>query len=140
MRPSSSPSEPASGALFGALSGGRRADEQLSDAAWLAGLLDAERALALACGRAGVIPEDAATAIAVRCDPTLFDAAELGQAATTAGNPVVPLVRRLTALVPDFAAPHVHRGATSQDILDTAASLVARRALEPIREDLTAAA
>ncbi|MDQ1644160.1 MAG: 3-carboxy-cis,cis-muconate cycloisomerase, partial [Cryptosporangiaceae bacterium] len=42
--------------------------------------------------------------------------------------------------VPDFAAPHVHRGATSQDILDTAASLVARRALEPIREDLTAAA
>ena len=43
----------------------------------------------------------------------------------------MPLVQRLRAAVdPDHAA-YVHFGATSQDILDTAGMLVARRALHP---------
>jgi 3-carboxy-cis,cis-muconate cycloisomerase len=42
--------------------------------------------------------------------------------------------------VPGFAAPAVHRGATSQDIMDTAAMLLARQATEVIRRDLMAAA
>jgi 3-carboxy-cis,cis-muconate cycloisomerase len=52
----------------------------------------------------------------------------------------VPLVRALTGQVPGPAAGFVHLGATSQDVLDTATALVARRALEPLREDLAAAA
>jgi 3-carboxy-cis,cis-muconate cycloisomerase len=58
----------------------------------------------------------------------------------SAGNPVVPLVRALTAAAGDPAAAHVHRGATSQDVLDTALVLVARRALVPVLADLHAAA
>jgi 3-carboxy-cis,cis-muconate cycloisomerase len=42
--------------------------------------------------------------------------------------------------VPASAAGYVHNGATSQDVLDTAAMLVARRALEPLLADLAAAA
>ena len=52
------------------------------------------------------------------------------------GNPVEPLVRALRAEVGGEAAAYVHRGATSQDILDTAASLVSRRALELVLTDL----
>lgn len=63
--------------------------------------------------------------------------------ARSGGNPVIPLVVDLTAAVAEHdrrAAAHVHRGATSQDILDTAAMLVAARALEPVLADLGRAA
>ena len=76
-----------------------------------------------------------ATAAAARIDP-----AALGAAAALTGNPVPALVRELTALVPPDAASAVHRGATSQDIIDTAAMLLARQALEAITADLAAAA
>jgi hypothetical protein len=47
------------------------------------------------------------------------------------------LVRALTRSVPAAAAAAVHRGATSQDIIDTAAMLFARRALAAIAADVT---
>ena len=53
---------------------------------------------------------------------------------------MVPLKAALTDAVEGPAAAHVHRGATSQDILDTAAMLVTARALEPLLEDVGAAA
>jgi 3-carboxy-cis,cis-muconate cycloisomerase len=49
-------------------------------------------------------------------------------------------VKRLRAAVPGPAAHAVHLGATSQDIVDTAAMLVTRRALGPLLNDLGAAA
>jgi 3-carboxy-cis,cis-muconate cycloisomerase len=103
-------------------------------------MLDVERALARAAARAGVVPADAAEAIAAACRPDHFDVAALGRRAREAANPVVPLVADLTAQVPPHAAPYVHQGATSQDVLDTAAMLVVRRALRPVHEDLAAAA
>jgi 3-carboxy-cis,cis-muconate cycloisomerase len=114
--------------------------EAVSGRAWLAAMLDAERALALAEARAGVIPEDAARAIAAACEPDRFDAEELGLAGRSVANPVEPLVRALREAVGSDASEHVHRGATSQDVLDTSAALVARRALEPIMLDLDAVA
>ena len=53
---------------------------------------------------------------------------------------MVPLKAALTAAVEGPAAGHVHRGATSQDILDTAAMLVTARALEPLLADVAGAA
>jgi 3-carboxy-cis,cis-muconate cycloisomerase len=123
------------------MSGGSAADRQLDGAAWLAALLDAERALALAQARAGLVPPEAADAIAAACRPERgYDIASLGERAVAAANPVVPLVKDICAQVPAAAAGYVHFAATSQDILDTAAALVARRALGPVREDLAAAA
>jgi len=120
--------------------GDPRVDRELDAGAWLSAMLDVERALARAAARAGVVPADAAEAIAAACRPDLFDVAALGRRARDAANPVVPLVADLTAQVPPHAAPYVHHGATSQDVLDTAAMLVVRRALRPVHEDLAAAA
>jgi 3-carboxy-cis,cis-muconate cycloisomerase len=110
--------------------------EALSDRAWLQAMLDAERALAAAEARAGVIPPEAAEAIASACEWERFDPAELGEQGRSAGNPVEPLVRALTAAVDGDAARYVHWGATSQDILDTAAMLVSRRVLDLLLEAL----
>jgi 3-carboxy-cis,cis-muconate cycloisomerase len=103
-------------------------------------MLDAEAALARASARAGLISDEDAAAIGAACDAARFDPGAIGSEASRTGNPVVPLVKALTDAVEGPAAGHVHRGATSQDILDTAAMLVARRALEPLLEDLEAAA
>jgi len=110
------------------------------DRAWLQAMLDAEAALAGAAADCGVIERGDADAIAAACDVAGFDAAAIGRDATATGNPVVPLVRELTAAVGAPADAHVHRGATSQDVLDSAAMLVARAAVDVIVDDLAAAA
>jgi 3-carboxy-cis,cis-muconate cycloisomerase len=104
----------------------------VSDQAWLTAMLEAERALASAEATVGLIPARVAGPIAERCRPGLFDAEQLAAAGRTAGTPVEPLVRRLTELVGGEAAGYVHWGATSQDIMDSAAMLVTRRALDLI--------
>ena len=119
--------------------------EAVSGRAWLRAMLDAEGALAVAEARVGLIPADAAEVIAECCDASRFDPEEIGHGARASGNPVPPLVRALTERVSEAseeAARYVHKGATSQDITDTAAMLVARRTLDLILAELdgTAAA
>jgi 3-carboxy-cis,cis-muconate cycloisomerase len=97
----------------------------VSDAAWLRAMLEAEAALAAAQADEGIITREAADAVAAACRGSY----ELG--GREAANPVVPLARALQQ-----AAPEAHKGATSQDILDTAAMLVARRARALILEEL----
>ena len=58
--------------------------------------------------------------------------------AAASGNPAEPLVRALRAAVGGDAAGYVHHGATSQDIVDTAAMLVATRALATVLADVAA--
>jgi 3-carboxy-cis,cis-muconate cycloisomerase len=111
----------------------------VSDHAWLEAMLDAERALAAAEAQVGVIPAEAAEAIETACDAERFDVDELATQGRTAGNPVEPLVRALTEAAGD-AGRFVHWGATSQDVLDTAAMLVARDTIALVRERLDRAA
>jgi 3-carboxy-cis,cis-muconate cycloisomerase len=108
---------------------------EVDDRAWLQAMLDFEAALARA-----VAPPDAAEVIAAACVADQFDVAEIGRSAADKGTPVPGVLAALRARLPDEAAAHVHRGATSQDVVDTAAMLVARRALAPLLEDLGAAA
>jgi 3-carboxy-cis,cis-muconate cycloisomerase len=114
--------------------------EATSDAAWLEAMLEAERALANAEGIVGVIPAVAAGAISDCCRPELFSIDELAAQGRAAGTPVEPLVRALRAAVGQPFADYVHWGATSQDILDTAAMVVARRALGLILDEADRAA
>jgi 3-carboxy-cis,cis-muconate cycloisomerase len=139
VKPSSSTSEPPAGGLFDEVlaRGGVRAE--VSDRAWLQAMLDVEAALARAEARAGVISSEDAEAIGRACRAEEFDVVAIGAAAADGGNPVIPLVKALTAAVEGDAARQVHRGATSQDVSDTAAMLVARRALAPLLEDVGAA-
>ncbi|TDD68292.1 3-carboxy-cis,cis-muconate cycloisomerase [Actinomadura rubrisoli] len=90
-------------------------------------MLDAETALAAAQARLGIIPEDAAAAISEAAGSGRIDLADVARRARGSGNPVVPLVADLRKLAGP-AGEHVHKGATSQDIVDTGAMLVAARA------------
>jgi 3-carboxy-cis,cis-muconate cycloisomerase len=114
--------------------------EHVADAtsgqAWLQAMLDVEAALAAAEAEAGIVPREAAEAIAAACDAGRFDPVALTREARDTGSPVVPLVRALAAELPADAARWVHWGATSQDVMDTAAMLVARRALRLVDADL----
>jgi 3-carboxy-cis,cis-muconate cycloisomerase len=109
------------------------------DGAWLQAMLDAEAGLSRAQARLGTVPAAAARVITEAARADRLDLVSLARQARETANPVVALVRAFTALVANQdqdAARYVHRGSTSQDILDTAGILVARRALGLIRADL----
>ena len=131
-------SNPGSGSLFGGTFG--RGFVRADDQAWLQAMLDAEAALARAVERAGLAAAGAGAAVTTVARAELFDVAELGRRAADAGNPVPALVRMLAGLLPADAAAAVHRGATSQDIIDTAAMLLIRDAIDVIEAGLAAAA
>jgi 3-carboxy-cis,cis-muconate cycloisomerase len=106
-----------------------------SDHAYLRALLDAEAALTRAQATLGLAPVEAATAVTEAASGA-FDAPSLAERARAGGNPVIPLVAELTKAVGDEYGPYVHRGATSQDIMDTAMMLVAARTLDLVLADL----
>jgi 3-carboxy-cis,cis-muconate cycloisomerase len=110
--------------------------EAVSDGAWLQGMLDAEHALAKAGAAVGLLPEDAVAQIAEACRAELYDPWRLAGDGRAVGNPAEPLVRELRAAVGEETAGYVHLGATSQDIVDTAAMLVCRRATELVLAEL----
>ncbi|MET8076573.1 3-carboxy-cis,cis-muconate cycloisomerase [Streptomyces sp. NPDC005303] len=107
-----------------------------SDGAYLQALLDAEAALTRAQAALGLAPAAAATAVTEAADAGRFDVRSLAERARGGGNPVIPLVGDLTKAVGEEHGPYVHRGATSQDILDTATMLVAARTLDLLSADL----
>ncbi len=110
--------------------------EQVSGRAWLQALLDFEAALARAQARTGEITSEQADEIAALCDADRYDVAEIGAGAAEIGNPAGAVVKALNA---HTDAP-VHKDATSQDAMDTAAMLVTKRALVPLLHDLRGAA
>lgn len=98
-------------------------------------MLDYEAAWAEAGAAQGLLPAGAATRIADVCRRWRPSPDSLESAARHAGNLAIPLVAALTAAVAaedDEAARHVHHGATSQDVLDTARMLQVRDALAGI--------
>jgi 3-carboxy-cis,cis-muconate cycloisomerase len=125
---------------FGPIFVPREVRDAVSDEAWIAAMLDVERALAAAESRVGVIPPGAAEAIIEACRPEEFDVDTVLEEARAVGNPAEPLVRALRTRLNDDAAGWVHFGATSQDVVDTAAMLVARKAVGLIEQELASAA
>jgi 3-carboxy-cis,cis-muconate cycloisomerase len=86
------------------------------DGAWLQAMLDFEAALARVQGLGELAP------------PPL-DASEIAAAGRSSANPAAALVEALDE-------PNAHRGATSQDVMDTAAVLVTKRTLPLIENEL----
>lgn len=120
-------------------------DAAVSDAAVLDALVAAEVALVRALASVGAAPAEVAdsvsaalgwTGVGEGCRGHGLDAADLAVAAVAAGNPVVALAGMLRQRVPEAARSWVHRGATSQDILDNALVLLARSTAERVRDDL----
>jgi 3-carboxy-cis,cis-muconate cycloisomerase len=109
------------------------------DTAYLQHMLDFEAALARAEAATGVIPASAAGGIDNACKAEAFDMAGLAEAATRSGNLAIPLVKALTVEVSKTdpeAARYVHWGATSQDVIDTAAMLTLRAAIDALLSDV----
>ena len=129
---------PSEDGLFGALYARGGAATSTGDRAWLQAMLDVEAALARACAREDLIPAAAAEAIAAAAVAERFELAAIAAATADSATPVIALVDQLRAAVGAEHAPYVHAGATSQDIVDTAAMLIARRALEPLLADAAA--
>lgn len=110
-----------------------------SDRAFAQAMLDVEAAWCRAQIRFGTAPESIADAVAAATDIADYDLAAIGAQTPDGANALIPLLKVLRNKVaerdPD-AAQYVHRGATSQDIIDTALMLVAARIGETILTDV----
>ncbi|WP_311243578.1 lyase family protein [Microbacterium sp. WCS2018Hpa-23] len=124
-------------------------DDVVSDAAVADALVHAEQALVTAYFEIGILSKAdhaeimLAFAGGARGDAvanvetlSMIDLTALAAAAVAGGNPVIPLVAELKARVPEPLRSWVHRGATSQDIVDTALMIVALSAVRRVRDSL----
>ena len=124
------------GGIFGDLYGSAEMRAIFSDEQSVQRMLDVEAALAAAQARLGLIPEAAARAIAAAALVARCDLQRLAASTRTVGYPIVDLVKQLGAAAGASAAPYVHLGATTQDILDTALVLQMRAGLAIVERDL----
>lgn len=120
--------------------GAHRGDPHTDDTAVLQALLDVEAAWVAAQADAGLAPRAAAASARAAARAADYDAGDIALRAEGGGNPVIPLLadyrHRLGELDPG-AVRFVHRGLTSQDVMDTAMMLLARRAAVPLAEQLS---
>ena len=106
-----------------------------SDSSTLARYTETEVALALAEGKLGLIPTDAAKTIAERAPKIALDMDRLERETHNVGYPILPLVHQLAEGLGD-AGKFLHWGATTQDIMDTALVLQIRAGLDLVETDL----
>jgi len=111
--------------------------EVFSDAALISRYVEVEIALARAEARCGVIPQDAADAIAARTDVAALDFEALRRETDIVGYPILPLVHQIAQQCGE-AGRYVHWGATTQDIMDSALVLQLRAGLAIIEQDIAA--
>mgnify|MGYP001174053333 CR=1 FL=1 len=121
--------------IFGPLFGDEEINDVFSDRAYVCALVSVESALARAEARVGVIPAAAAAQIAaVNADK--IDVAALTKGTLRSGFPIISLVQELRKQVSADAAPYIHWGATTQDIMDTASVLQLRAAILLFRKTI----
>ncbi|MEM6728668.1 MAG: lyase family protein [Pseudomonadota bacterium] len=106
---------------------------RLSDAAFVAAMIRVEAALALAQGGLGMVPPEIAEEIA----NVQVSGESLMGGVQSAGVPVPALLSEMRAALSPAAASGLHYGATSQDIVDTALSLLYRDAMTALIEALS---
>jgi 3-carboxy-cis,cis-muconate cycloisomerase len=88
-----------------------------------------EAALAMAHADVGTHSVAAAEAVVAACEAPIDDAAGILRDGWVAGTPLIPLLAVLRERLDADAAEALHRGATSQDIVDTATMLQVRDGL-----------
>ena len=125
------PASPADSSMYGRLFGDDEAAKLFSDSAELRAMLLVEGALAKVQGALGLIPAESAAFLHRACFEVQIDPGALAVETAANGVPVPALVAafRTACNAPDHAA-HLHWGATSQDIMDTALALRLKRLLQ----------
>jgi 3-carboxy-cis,cis-muconate cycloisomerase len=109
--------------------------EVFSDHAMVSRYIEVEIALAKAEAKCGVIPAEAAAAIARHPGISALDFDLLRQETDNVGYPILPLVHQMSKQCGE-AGRFVHWGATTQDIMDTAVVLQVREGLRLIEADI----
>src|SRR5438445_2305423 len=109
--------------------------EVFSDVGLVARYAEVEVALAKAEAICGVIPQEAADAIAARTDVAALDFELLRQETDIVGYPILPLVHQMVKQCGE-AGRYVHWGATTQDIMDTAVVLQLRAGFDIVERDI----
>lgn len=94
--------------------------------------LDIEAALALSQAELGLIPADAARAIARSANVALLDLARVTEGVRTTSHSLVPLLHELARVCGNYASQFIHHGATTQDIQDTDLALTMKRVVESV--------
>ena len=123
--------------LFGPLFATDAMRACFSDTAWIGSMLAVEAALARSESQFGLAPETLAPTIeAIR--PEDLDIAAIGVRGGVAGVPTIPFVQAVQARLTPELERSFHKGATTQDIIDTALVLRLRDALKLITVDLEA--
>jgi len=108
-----------------------------SDQARVAAMLRVEAALARAQASLGMAPEALAPAIAA-IDPASLDLDRIGRLTADAGVPTIPFVKAVQSRLPPELERAFHKGATTQDVMDTALVLQMREALDLVKADVLA--
>jgi adenylosuccinate lyase len=98
--------------------------------------LDILAALAQAQAELGMIPAQAAEAIAAHADAGRLDLAAVAEGTRATGHSTLGLIRCLRDILPAGAAPWVYYGATVQDVTDTWFGLVMRDVLDVAARDV----
>jgi 3-carboxy-cis,cis-muconate cycloisomerase len=111
--------------------GDQEVAQLFSEESLVAAWLEFERALADAQAKLDVIPSEAAREIAAAAVPQHVDLAALREQTLVVGYPILPLLDQIVQRSP-AAGRYLHRGATTQDVMDTGLALVGGRALDRI--------
>ncbi|GAA4509522.1 lyase family protein [Brevibacterium yomogidense] len=110
----------------------------VGDDALLGALIGAEAAWVTAQADLGLVDGGtAAEAVAALGGPADHPVGDIAAEAAAGGNPVIPLLAHLRARLADVpGASGLHRGLTSQDVMDTAIVTVLARTVTALRERL----
>jgi adenylosuccinate lyase len=90
--------------------------------------LEVEKAVALAQGEMGMIPQASAEAIADNCRYERMDLARLNADYRTTRHPLMPLINELVRLCGPVHGGYVHWGITTQNVIQTGLLLLTKQA------------
>lgn len=115
--------------------GDHRAGDHMTDEALLGSMIAVECAWLDALAAAGLAPADCAEAELWNL-VTHNDCESIAITAEDGGNPVIPLVKLLRQRARPGIAPWIHRGLTSQDVMDTSMMLAVRAVADDLTTEL----
>ena len=112
-----------------------------SDAAFAQAMLDVEAAWARVQAEAGLCTAEDAAALTAIARVELYDLAALAERGPDGANALIPLLGMMRSQLaasnaPASASTALHRGATSQDVIDSALQLMAARTRTIVLADL----
>ena len=131
--------------LLDPLGNAGNADEVLSDLAWLGAMGRFEASLVDALTSEDLIPNWVSSVAESVVGQEPVDIAAIAESARAGGNPVIPFVAAMGTAMdtyarhgshPEGASDYLHLGATSQDVMDSAAMMVARTTIVQVTQSL----